>query len=264
MDSPRAYVAAGVIGFLLGGACGVGVVLLHDDDRPAESSTTVSSTSTTAPDTWVSEFETRLGPAALFPISLEVEGTELVVVYDMLPLTPRQPEAELVNDGGLAAPSRFTMAWAGGEVTTRVVAPSNRAARFEVAEGFGVADIESIRVDGYWVAAPIDLGVAYDPTGAEWSRIAPGVEARISTVLDQPDNYIVKVEYRGEALATDLFVVGDDREWARLSGSMIGRPVWTLDYRGEQLPDPFVLNTVGVVWVEVEGGGPVDISGVLQ
>jgi hypothetical protein len=219
---------------------------------------------TTAAPVWVSDHETRLGPAAVFPLSLEMEGDDLVLVYDVLPLTVRPQDADMVNDGGLAAPAHFTLTWEGGEIGAAVVAPSNRAARFPVPAGFGLADIGSIRVDRYWVAAAADWGVPYDPSGEEWSQIAPGVEARISAVLDQPNNFVVKVEYRGEAVATNLFVTGEEREWARLSGSMIGQPVWTLDYRGDELPDPLVLNTVGVVWVEVGGGGEVDISGVTS
>lgn len=264
MASRRSSALAGLAGFVLGATAVAGAFTLVDDEAGVgEVSTIVTSTSTTLAPTWISDQETRLGPSVLLPLSLDVEGGDLVLLYDMLPVVARPADAEMVNDGGLSAPSAFTLTWAGGEIRAEVVTPGNRAARFPLPAGFRLEDVEAIRVDAYWVALPAGMAAEFDPSGEVWSDIAPGVQARISNLLDQPDNFVVKVEYRGEAVAGSLSVVGEERDWARLSGSMIGLPVWTLDFRGDRLPDPLVLETVGVAWLEVEGGGPVRLSGVM-
>lgn len=263
MASRRLLAVSAIAGVALGAGAMAAIGVFADDEEPVVATT--STTVAAATEIWISEHETRLGPAALVPTSLEVEDGGLVFRYDMTAVTPGGLAEGTVNNGGLSAPWRFTMAWDGGEVTAEVQAPNYRSVRFTVPEGFTVESVRSITVDAYWVAAPSRIPAVFDPSGDAWTELAPGVVARITTILDQPRNVIVKVEYGGEpGRAHDFFVAGDEREWARISNSMIGQSVWTLDFRGDSLPDPLVLNAIGVVWVEVEGGGPVDLGGLLS
>jgi hypothetical protein len=81
--------------------------------------------------------------------------------------------------------------------------------------------------------------------------------------MEQAENYLVIVELESDGILTeDLSVAGEGTEWQSSSYSQIGGRRWTLDFRGEMLPDPVRLVVRGVAWIEVAGGGPVDLEGV--
>jgi hypothetical protein len=257
-----------VLAAAVGLAAGVGgAALLWPGGRgaglPAETSAGQSTTTTSAP-VWVSRKETRLGPAVVVAGGLEIEDGRVLFTYDLEPITPQQ--GTLTLDGaGLppAAPASFTMAYTGGTSSARVLGPSQRATRFDVPPGFTLDEIQEIRVDSYWVAAPARFPVALSSSSGAWVPMAPGVRARILQVVEQTSNRLVVVELEGDAtLAADLSIAGEGREWRSSSSSQLGTPRWTLDYRGGALPDPVQLLARGVAWVEVTGGGPLNLEGI--
>ena len=233
---------------------------------------TIAATSTTAAATttttllWASARETRIGPAVVVPTGLQMEGDRVLFTYDLSPISPtaalaspdRPPE-----DPATASPASFTLTYPGGTVSARALGPGQRAGRFEVPDGIGPAEVEAITIDSYWVPVPAGYEIDLSPTSGAWVPAAPGVRARIAQVVDQAENYLVIVELDSEPLlAEDLGIAGKGREWQASSHAMSPGTRWTLDFRGDTLPDPVRLTVRGVAWIEVPGGGPVDLQGV--
>jgi hypothetical protein len=226
---------------------------------------TTPPTSTTAP-SWVSPSETRLGPAAVIPSGLQLEGGRMLFTYEIERLAPSAGESVDPDFEALppAAPASFTLTYAGGTTTARVVAPG-QAGWFDVPEGITLDQVESIEITSYWLAAPAGYHIQLSPGSGAWVDIAPGVRARILQVVEQAENRLVIVELADEGgRAESLSIAGEGRDWQSSSYSMAGGQRWTLDFRGETLPDPVTLVVRGVSWLEVPGGGPVDLGGISR
>jgi len=229
------------------------------------SPTTTAPTTTTVPP-WIGRHETRIGPTVFVPQGLEVEGNRLLFTYDLYPITPlaeASPESPELAAG--AVPASFTLTYPGGAVSYRVLGPTQRAARFEVPVGVTPDQVQAINIDSYWLPVPGGYTIELSPSSGAWVPAAPGVRARILQVLEQATNYLVVVELEADAILTeDLAIAGEGRDWQSSSYSQIGGQRWTLDFRGETLPDPVRLTVRGVAWIEVPGGGPVDLDGMAQ
>lgn len=241
--------------------------LLPGDASPAVTTSTTAAaaeTTTTAPP-WVSSHETRIGPTVVVANGLQMEGSRVLFTYDLYAIGPM---ADFISLEGAdliagAVPASFTLTYPGGTVSARAQSPAGRAGRFEVPAGFTLDQVQAISVDSYWVAVPTGYAIDLSPSSGAWVPAAPGVRARILQVVEQAENRLVIVELESEAgLAGDLAVAGEGRDWQSSSYSQIGGQRWTLDFRGETLPDPVRLAIRGVAWIEVAGGGPVDLEGV--
>jgi len=270
MQRSRAFALAGLGGALVG--ITIGLLAWDTVAGPGgaeEAAMTVGaaeSTSTPPAAHWVNARETRLGPAALVPTELELEGRQLLLSYEMANLAPLGgSDRQIAGGGALAAPASFTLRWAGGEVSARVVAPTNRAVRFPLPDGFLYSQIEEIRIDSYWVAAPVRLPIDLPRDGGGWVPIGPGLGARIYQIVEQAENFLVIVELDGSAaLLRGLAITGEAREWASSSSSMLGSPRWTLDYRGDDLPDPVPLVVIGIEWIELAAARSVALAELLE
>jgi hypothetical protein len=173
--------------------------------------------------------------------------------------------AESLGDTAAAAPARFTLAAGDLEVTAAVVAPSNRAVRFPVPSGFEPDAATEITLDAYYLAAPVSFPFEVDSTSAAWYEIGPGLQARVVEALQQAENAIVIVEVDGpQALTEGMTIDGEGREWVSSSRSMLGSHRWTLDFRGEELPDPMLFVARGVQWFEIEASLPVAVEPILS
>ncbi|MCU0280963.1 MAG: hypothetical protein MUE66_03865 [Acidimicrobiia bacterium] len=230
------------------------------------STTEASATATTSAPVWVNDHETRLGSTVVVATGLQMEGSRILFTYDLYPIAPLETLATLEELPELFAgtvPASFTLIYPGGTTTARPLGPGQRAGRFEVPAGVTTAEVEAITIDSYWVPVPGGYTVGLSPSSGAWVAAAPGVRARIVQVVEQAENRLVIVELEGEAIiANDLAIAGEGRDWQSSSYSQIGGLRWTLDFRGEVLPDPVVLTVRGVGWIEVPGGGPVDLEGV--
>lgn len=260
---------AGSAGVLAGIVAGVFTwSAIAGDETGTTAATTVTPTAaaaTTTTPVWISPRETRLGPAVFLPVDLEIEGRFLVLSYEMSGLAPLGGEELDRAAIPSAAPAAFTLRWAGGEVSERVVAPSNRAVRFPIPDGFAIGTIQEITIDSYWVAAPMQLPIALPRDGGAWEPIGPGMGARIHQVVEQADDFLVIVELDGPgATMSHLAITGAAREWASASSSMLATPRWTLTYRGETLPEPIPLMVVGVEWIELEAAVPVEFAELIE
>ena len=231
----------------------------------ATASTTVAAATTTAPP-WVNRRETRLGPAVIIASGLQMEGSRVLFTYEVEPITPLAPADspyETTEEVAPAAPASFTLTYPGGTTTARVLGPGQRAGRFDMPAEITLDQVEAITIDSYWVAVPAGYTIDLSPSSGAWVPAAPGIRARILQVVEQAENRLVIVEMEGKAaLAGDLAIAGEGREWQSSSSSQLGGLRWTLDFRGETLPDPVRLVVRGVGWIEVAGGGPVDLEGV--
>lgn len=251
---------------LAGLAVGLTVALLllpAGGGNAADISTTAATTATTAP-VWVSPRETRIASTVVIGSRLQMEGDRVLFTYNlygMAPfsgLAPRDAHLPVV-----AAPASLTLAYAGGTSSTRGLGPTQRAGRFEVPPGITLDQVEGISIGSYWVPVPAGYTIDLSPSTGDWVPAAPGVQARIVQVVEQAENRLVIVELGGDAALTGgLAIAGEGREWQSSSYSQIGGGRWTLDFRGQTLPDPVQLVVRGVGWIEVAGGGPVDLEGI--
>ncbi|MBN2114855.1 MAG: hypothetical protein JW785_12105 [Acidimicrobiia bacterium] len=241
-------------------------LLLPGAAGPAAGSATTTAPTTTTVAPWIGRHETRIGPTVLVPLSLETEGDRLLFTYDLFPITPlaeASPEARGSAAG--AVPASFTLTYPGGVVSYRVLGPTQRAARFEVPAGVSPDQVQAINIDSYWLPVPGGYAIELSPSSGAWVPAAPGVRARILQVLEQAANYLVVVELEADAILTEhLAIAGEGRDWQSSSYSQIGGQRWTLDFRGETLPDPVRLTVRGLAWIEVPGGGPVDLDGMAR
>lgn len=232
----------------------------------ATTTTTVAVAATTTAPPWVNRRETRLGPGVLLATGLQMEGSRGLFTYEVEPITPLAPSDSPYNpteEVVPAAPASFTLTYPGGTTTARVPGPGRRAGRFDIPAGITLDQVEAITIDSYWVAVPAGYTIDLSPSSGAWVPAAPGIRARILQVVEQAENRLVIVEMEGEAaLAGDLAIAGEGREWQSSSSSQLGGLRWTLDSRGQTLPDPVRLVVRGVGWIEVAGGGPVDLEGV--
>jgi hypothetical protein len=239
--------------------------LLPGHTAPAASTSTTAAATTTTP-TWLNEHETRIGSTLVIATELQMEGKRILFTYDLMGIGPLQDAASAdppLEFLAAAVPASFTLTYPGGTSTARVLGPGQRAGRFEVPEGVTTEQVEAISVDSYWVPVPAGYSVDLSPSSGAWVPAAPGVRARILQVVEQAENYLVIVELESEAILTEnLSVAGEGRDWQSSSYSQIGGQRWTLDFRGETLPDPVRLAVQGIAWIEVAGGGPVDLEGI--
>jgi hypothetical protein len=259
----RRTVLLGVLG-LAAGAAAAFFLLPRDGAAPAVTSTTAATTTTAPP--WVSPGETRLATTVVVATGLQMEGDRILLTYDLYPIAPLAGlvATETLPDSPVgSAPASFTLNYPGGSSPARVLGPGQRAGRFEVPQGITTAEVESVTIDSFWVPVPAGYTIDLSPTSGAWVPAAPGVRARIVQVVAQAESFLVIVELEGDALlAEDLTISGRGREWQSSSYSQIGGQRWTLDFRGNPLPDPVTLVVGGVAWIEVPGGGPLDLEGV--
>jgi hypothetical protein len=220
---------------------------------------------TTSSPVWVTPLEARIGPSVVFPTALEVSDGTLALSYDVRDvLTADDAAPGTPGPGAAAAPARWTLIGTDFEITVDVIAPSNRGVRFPVPAGFTPDATTAVRLDAYWLAAAVEFPFSIDRSSAAWYPIGPGLQARLVEAIEQADNAIVIIEVDGSQALTDQMTIdGRGREWVSSSRSMLGSHRWTLDYRGEELPDPLPLVVQGVQWFEVETSARFDLEPLL-
>ena len=108
-------------------------------------------------------------------------------------------------------------------------------------------------IESYWVPVPLEIPLDLSPSDAAWHEPVPGTRIRILQIVEQSGSFLVILEGGGDAPTLGgIGVEGVGRAWASSSRSMVGSPRWTLDYRGESLPDPMRMMVRGTAWVEIE------------
>jgi hypothetical protein len=263
-------IRAAAIGGLLLGALATGLVLLAfgGDPEPAvaptDSGGPATSTTTTAPP-WVSPLEARIGPAAVVPTTLTLDGDEVRLVFDTYGLVPTGAREGFPGRELPAAPDRWTLLTTSGDVEAEAPAHTAGGITFTVPAGFTLDDVLGVRIDRYRVAVPMWYPLDIAAGDAAWHEAGPEFRVRLADVLEQRENFLVFVEVEGPAgLVGEMSVEGRGRDWVSASRSMIGSNRVTLDFRGAELPDPLPLVALGVEWVPVEAAIELDLSGVSR
>jgi hypothetical protein len=248
-----AGLVAGTIAAVVLGPGGDGTASVGTTSTPSGPAPTVEA--------WVRTGETRLGPVIFLPEAVGFEGDQIVLSYGITALVPA--EVSGMGPSVPAAPASFTLAWSGGEIPARVVAPTSRAARFRVPTGFTLDQITAIRIDSYWIAAPARFPFEVSPSSGSWVPIAPGLKARLLQEVGQSGSWLVIVEIDSAGTPmTDLFLTAEGREWVSASRSLLATPRWTLTFTGARVPDPVPLLATGIAWVEVPAGAAIDLEGL--
>ncbi|MDX1690445.1 MAG: hypothetical protein R3290_05430 [Acidimicrobiia bacterium] len=252
---------AGLVVGLVGSIAVVGAVT--DDALPASTSTATtaptSTTTTTAP--LVPAGEARIGPSTVTATELRSDAGILALEYEVTPLTPGG--ADRGEHGVVAAPARWTLETIDGALTAEPFGPFERTVRF--ATDTEPADVLEARIDAYWVATPLDHEIVVERSDASWIEVVPDVRVRLLQIVEQGSGFLVIIEGSGDAPSfSSMAVEGDGREWISSSRSMLGSTRWTLDYRGEELPDPLVLTVRGITWLELPADVPVSLATVTR
>lgn len=243
------------------GVLGTAAVLAVTADEPATASTTAvaATTTTTRPSAWVDPEEGRIGPSAVVANRLRRETGQLVLEYDVIGLTPAsgvEPHFETAS-----TPAAWVLVTADAEIPSRALSPGQTSVRFTTdAEPTEVA---GARIESYWVPVPLEVPLVVSPSDASWHEIVPGLRIRILQIVEQSGSFLVILEGGGDAPTfQSIGVEGIGRDWASSSRSMLGSVRWTLDYRGEALPDPMRMMVRGTSWVEIETDVPVGLERV--
>jgi hypothetical protein len=154
----RTAVVVVAAGLLIGAAAGY-FVHRAIDDPAATPSTSAPAVTEPQPETpvWSSAFETRIGPAVVVAESLEYSDGILALTYDVVPIGPASAETFgfVPAAGAMAAPRDWELAAGGTVYAASVVGPSNRTIRFSVGDGFGLEDIDEVRILSYQVLSPV-------------------------------------------------------------------------------------------------------------
>ena len=222
-------------------------------------------TTTTVPEAlFLGEGETVVGPVAIVAEEPILDGTQLVVRFEMANLAPTADSAEIVRQMGfgnsLVVPPQelitvFLHEWLlttpAGEIPGGAANPNARSARFEVGDSFSLESIDKITLPSYALLTPVSSTL--ELAGGELVPIAPGISARLVAVTEQT-NTIVQVELISEgAFSLDgLRVTGSGPGWLAAVREAEGRPRWNLTYDSTTAPEPIRLRVEGAVWINVE------------
>jgi hypothetical protein len=241
-------IGAGLAVGILGTAAALAVTA---DDSPDVSTTQAVATTTTTsqPSAWVDPEEARIGPSVVVADRLRREGSQLVLEYDVIGLTPVSGVDAHFETTSI--PAAWVIETADAEVAARALSPGHNSVRFTT--DAAPSEVTGAHIESYWVPAPLEIPLEVSPSDASWHEIVPGLRIRILQIVEQSGSFLVILEGGGEAPTFQgIGVEGIGRDWASSSRSMLGTVRWTLDYRGEALPDPMRMMVRGTSWVEID------------
>ncbi len=257
--------AAAVIAFSLAVVTGMIIAGIGSGDSvPSTTSPPAITTTSTPRAVFFGEGETVVGPVAIIAAEPFIDGTQLVVGFDIATLAPTADSADVELQLGFGSTqvvppeeliTVFLDEWlltaATGGVPGGAANPGARSARFEVGDSFDVSSIDQITITSYAIFTPISA--TFELTGGESEPIAPGLTARLVAVTEQT-NTIVQVELISQnGLSLDgLRVTGSGPGWLAAVREAEGRPRWNLTYDATTAPDQLHLHVEGSAWIAVE------------
>jgi len=244
--------------------------LIGRSGNSADAAGTVTSAPTSTSTTvlrvvFAAENETVLGPVVIVADEPYLDGTQLVVPFEVENLAPTADAADVIaplqfGNSLTIAPedvdSVFLDQWllhtSTDEIPGSTANPAARAARFEVGEEFDIASIESVTLPSYSLFIPMESEIALS-VGSESATIAPGLTIRLLAVTEQA-NTIIQVEARSDRdfNLDSLRVSGAGPGWLSAVKEAEGRPRWNLTYDAETAPSPITALVEGSVWVTVD------------
>jgi hypothetical protein len=243
---------AGCLGVLLGS--------LRSTDAAVYGPGTTTTTSPPGPQ-WFHPAEVVLGPAALVPETLRVEGDELALRYRLEPIAPSAVGPDVAVDTAVL-PDRWTLVTPLGEITASTE-PWTRLVSFRLPRGILVDEV-SLRLDGYWIRSPFWASIVLDPANTPVAEVAPGIALEIVRTIPGGAGSQVVTALSAEHAFTlsELTVEGVGGSWMTSSIDQMGTGRWTLSYSTAEPPTPLPLVVRGVIWVLVEKAAVVDLGEV--
>ena len=258
--------AAAVVVFVFAAVVGT-LISPNSSDETATTPTAPQQTTTAGVPRafFVDEDETVVGPAVIVADTAHIDGTQLVVSFDIATLAPTADSADVIRPQGFGnfmtiAPEDlvtvFLDDWQvtanGTDIPGTVANPSARAARFEVGSGFDLSSIERVEISSYALLTPVSSEIAL-AAGSESAPVAPGITARLLAVTEQA-NTIVQVELTSdrEFNLDNLRVTGAGPGWLSAVREAEGRPRWNLTFDSETAPSPILMEVEGSVWMVVD------------
>jgi hypothetical protein len=269
----RQTVAAVAVGFALATVIGMAVGE-RSPSAPSPEATLVAETTLPPPPQaiFVTEQETVVGPVVIVAQEPRLDGSQLVINFEVKQLAPIADAANVIEYAGFGSTqvvepidldTVFIDDWSistpSGDIQGTVANPAARAARFEVGADFDISTVTGLRISSYALRAPVDASVSLQP-GAETAPVSPGVTAHLLAITEQ-DNAIVQVELTSERdfNLDAIAITGEGPGWVSGVREAEGRPRWNLTYDAPQAPSPITLRVVGSVWITLSERIPVSM-----
>ena len=262
----RQTVSAALVAFLV--AFGGGVLLNNRATPNSETSTTfapVAMATTTLAPSFLQPGETVIGPAALIADDLRMDGSEVVLDFELHSLAPVADAASITRFLGFQSteqvpptkldtvyPDDWLLVSNSAEIEGTSANPTARTARFDVGDGFSLATVEEIRLASYALLIPIDK--EFELTiGNDSAVVAPGVTVRLLAVTEQART-IVQVELLSERRFNNsaVGISGVGPGWRSAVREAEGRPRWNLTYDSATAPEVIRLRVTGSIWVTID------------
>jgi hypothetical protein len=255
-----AVLATSVLAFLAGFLLSSGPAA----SAPASTLATIAPPTTAVIPAFVQQGEIVIGPAAVVPGDLQLDGNIVVLDFSVHDLAPVGDAAAVTQLLGFQATEvipaeelatvyldSWVLVTADSEIPGQAANPTARTARFEVGPGFSLAAIEQIRLDSYSLRIPLDVRFHIDLDN-DTVAIGPGLSARLLAVTEQAHT-IIQVE-----LISDhdfnydtVAITGVGPGWQSAVREAEGRPRWNLTYDAPEAPSPIPLRLEGAVWVDI-------------
>lgn len=272
-----------VVGTLAGAAL-AGLGLWLGMPAQAEEVPTVVPVITPAPSNPVDDpvavaSDAELGSSTIVPTDIEIDGTTLVLHFEMEDRAPpilgfevdrsRLPGFRLTpnTDFNVTAPEFWTLRTTGGEEIPGTTANIRaRTARFPVSEGFDLDTVAGISLAQYRQRVPHVVAVTFDTSRRDTVRIDPDTTVTLDTVLEQSNGITFRfaVEYPFDGFSTsgnvgmdNVNLFGHDANWISAGPYENGIQ---MTYGSSELPPTVDIIVDHANWVEfdVDVGIPID------
>ena len=220
-----------------------------------------------------------LGSATVIPTDLEVDGTTLVLHFELEDRAPpilgyevdrsRLPGFRLTpnTEFGVVAPEFWTLRTSSGDEIPGTTANIRaRTARFTVPEGFDMSSVVSIHLDTYRQRVPHVVDVSFDTSKRETVKIDPQTTVTLDTILEQSNGITFRfaVEYPFDGFSTSGNVGMDNVNMFGHGPNWVSAGPWEqgiqMTYGSTELPATIEITVDHANWVEFD----VDVDIPLQ
>jgi hypothetical protein len=262
---------------------GLGIALAPNAGHTAPPTTSAAVATTIADAWWFSPAESVVGPTAVLVQDVEMDGSELVVRYELRDLAPEaigrmrtleesNPFFASPREEPVVAPERWVLETVSGEYEGLSRSARTPAARFDVPDGFVIGTITGLRLESYRMRMPYVFDIEVEPIPGTTYELDEGFSFTIVRVLEQSSTTILQIDYltpsddftAGEP--TPVIISGVGPEWLsynqRQAGGVFGG--LQLIREGGDLPDTVTLRIRSTYWVPFETTTTIDLGGTAS
>jgi len=218
---------------------------LRTGDTAAAPEIATTTTTTVALPVWIEPSELVVPPAIVLPTGLGYADGLLELNYEIRPMA--------VGTGPAIRPAAWTLLAGDAEYPSEVAAAASRVV-FDVGPTFELATITGVRLDRYYAMSPIQADFRPESGDFTAHQIIPGVTAAVDLIQEQRTGAIVRIRLTGEepGMYSDLSAEGRGPGWVTASSTFRGDGLWTLQFDGDELPDPLPIVVRGVMWLPIQ------------